>query len=108
MAANVMCTCRLRDVQITYLRSATARQKRLSASVNWDANRDPSRKLSVDLLLDGRAPWHHAGHLTLHYPGRVINAEFEFLLKGIIIIIKARWRSSMVERSVRSASERES
>ncbi|KAL4716758.1 hypothetical protein ACJJTC_001914, partial [Scirpophaga incertulas] len=71
----------LRDVQIMYQRSATPRQKKLSASINWDANRDPSQKVSVDVQLDNKGILHHAGHVTLHYPGRVVNGEFEFLLR---------------------------
>lgn len=73
---------RLRDVEISYQRSSTDLQKRLSASINWDANRDPSQKLSVDVQLDSKGRWHRAGHLALYYPGRVVNGEFEFLLKG--------------------------
>ncbi|XP_013138334.1 PREDICTED: uncharacterized protein LOC106103192 [Papilio polytes] len=71
----------LRDVEISYQRSSTDLQKRLSASINWDANRDPSQKLSVDVQLDSKGRWHRAGHLALYYPGRVVNGEFEFLLK---------------------------
>ncbi|CAH2241543.1 jg25523 [Pararge aegeria aegeria] len=71
----------LRDVHISYQRAVSARQKRLSASFNWDANRDPSQKLSIDAKLDHKGDWHHGGHVTLHYPGRVVNGEFEFLLK---------------------------
>nr|XP_034825791.1 apolipophorins [Maniola hyperantus] len=71
----------LRDVHVSYQRSITPRQKRLSASLNWDANRDPSQKLSIDAKLDHKGAWHHGGHVTLHYPGRVVNGEFDFLLK---------------------------
>ncbi|CAH0714994.1 unnamed protein product, partial [Brenthis ino] len=71
----------LRDVHISYMRAVTEKQKRLSASFNWDANRDPSQKLSIDAKLDHKGKWHHSGHVTLHYPGRVVNGEFEFLLK---------------------------
>ncbi|KPJ14886.1 Apolipophorin, partial [Papilio machaon] len=71
----------LRDVEISYQRSSTELQKRLSASINWDANRDPSQKLSVDVQLDNKGRWHRAGHITLYYPGRVVNGEFDFLLK---------------------------
>ncbi|RVE52154.1 hypothetical protein evm_003227, partial [Chilo suppressalis] len=71
----------LRDVQITYQRYVTPRQKLLSASLNWDANRDPSQKVSVDIQLDNKGAWHHGGHVTLYYPGRVVNGEFEFLLR---------------------------
>ncbi|XP_013168741.1 PREDICTED: uncharacterized protein LOC106118616 [Papilio xuthus] len=71
----------LRDVEISYQRSSTELQKRLSASINWDANRDPSQKLSVDVQLDNKGRWHRAGHIALYYPGRVVNGEFDFLLK---------------------------
>ncbi|CAH2058175.1 unnamed protein product, partial [Iphiclides podalirius] len=71
----------LRDVQISYQRWSGEPQRRLSAAINWDANRDPSQKLSVDVQLDNKGRWHRAGHLTLYYPGRVVNGEFEFLLK---------------------------
>ncbi|XP_028158784.1 uncharacterized protein LOC114351683 isoform X6 [Ostrinia furnacalis] len=71
----------LRDIQITYQRHATPRQKILSASFNWDANRDPSQKVSVDIQLDNKGVLHHGGHVTLYYPGRVVNGEFEFLLR---------------------------
>ncbi|KAG6459272.1 hypothetical protein O3G_MSEX011302, partial [Manduca sexta] len=71
----------LRDVHISYQRWTTKNQKRLAAAFNWDANRDPSQKVSVDVQLDYKGPWHHAGHVTLYYPGRVVNGEFELLLK---------------------------
>lgn len=81
---NTYCTylCRLRDVQISYQRWSGELQKRLTAAINWDANRDPSQKLSVDLQLDNKGRWHRGGHLTFYYPGRIVNGEFEFLLKG--------------------------
>ncbi|CAH2035018.1 unnamed protein product, partial [Iphiclides podalirius] len=72
----------LRDVHISYQRWSSEPQRRLSAAINWDANRDPSQKLSVDVQLDNKGRWHRAGHLALYYPGRVVNGEFEFLLKG--------------------------
>ncbi|XP_068624199.1 uncharacterized protein Apoltp [Battus philenor] len=71
----------LRDVQISYQRWSSDLQKRLSASINWDANRDPSQKLSVDIQLDNKGHLHHAGYLTLYYPGRVVNGDFEVLLR---------------------------
>ncbi|KAG7296620.1 hypothetical protein JYU34_020436 [Plutella xylostella] len=71
----------LRDVHISYQRWATEKQKRLSAAVNWDANRDPSQKISVDVQLDNKGDWHHAGYMTVYYPGRLLNGEFEVLLK---------------------------
>ncbi|XP_063394239.1 uncharacterized protein LOC134679271 [Cydia fagiglandana] len=71
----------LRDVHISYKRWLTPRQKRLSAAFNWDANRDPSQKVSIDIQLDNKGTWHHGGHLTLYYPNRMVNGEFEFLLK---------------------------
>ncbi|XP_052751003.1 uncharacterized protein LOC113509342 [Galleria mellonella] len=71
----------LRDVHISYQKWKTPQQKRLSAAFNWDANRDPSQKVSVDVQLDNKGAWHHGGQFTLYYPGRVVNGEFEFLLK---------------------------
>ncbi|KAJ8708722.1 hypothetical protein PYW08_010104 [Mythimna loreyi] len=71
----------LRDLHISFQRWVTARQKRLSAAFNWDANRDPSQKVSVDVQLDNKGTWHHAGHVSLYYPGRMVNGEFEFLLR---------------------------
>ncbi|CAK1547731.1 unnamed protein product [Leptosia nina] len=85
----------LRDVHISYLRISTPTQKRLSASFNWDANRDPSQKISVDAKLDHKGQWHHAGQATLHYPGQVVNGEFEFLLKDWYCewLVRAGWAS---------------
>ncbi|CAH0598289.1 unnamed protein product [Chrysodeixis includens] len=71
----------LRDLHFSFQRWVTARQKRLSAAFNWDANRDPSQKVSVDVQLDNKGTWHHAGHVSLYYPGRMVNGEFEFLLR---------------------------
>ncbi|CAG9568621.1 unnamed protein product [Danaus chrysippus] len=85
----------LRDVHISYQRSVTPTQKRLSASFNWDANRDPSQKLSIDARLNHKGQWHHSGQVTLHYPGRVVNGEFEFLLKDWYCewLIRMGWAS---------------
>nr|XP_049706191.1 uncharacterized protein LOC110382727 isoform X1 [Helicoverpa armigera]XP_049706192.1 uncharacterized protein LOC110382727 isoform X2 [Helicoverpa armigera]XP_049706193.1 uncharacterized protein LOC110382727 isoform X3 [Helicoverpa armigera]XP_049706194.1 uncharacterized protein LOC110382727 isoform X4 [Helicoverpa armigera]XP_049706195.1 uncharacterized protein LOC110382727 isoform X5 [Helicoverpa armigera] len=71
----------LRDLHFSYQRWVTARQKRLSVAFNWDANRDPSQKVSVDVQLDNKGTWHHGGHVSLYYPGRMVNGEFEFLLR---------------------------
>lgn len=73
---------RLRDLHFSYQRWATAVQKRLSAAFNWDMNRDPSQKVSVDIQLDNKGTWHHAGHVSLYYPGRMLTGDGEFLLKG--------------------------
>ncbi|XP_028030625.1 uncharacterized protein LOC114243361 [Bombyx mandarina] len=71
----------LRDVQISYHRWLYDHQKRLSVAVNWDANRNPSQKVSVDVQLDNKGPWHHAAHLSLYYPGRMVTGELEVLLR---------------------------
>ncbi|GBP16854.1 Apolipophorins [Eumeta japonica] len=71
----------LRDIHLSYQRWATAQQKRLSAVFNWDANRDPSQKVSIDAQLNHKSPWNHAGQVSFYYPGRLVNGEFEFLLK---------------------------
>ncbi|XP_049881187.1 uncharacterized protein LOC126377497 [Pectinophora gossypiella] len=71
----------LRDVHISYQRWLTAKQKRLSAALNWDANRDPTQKVSIDVQLDNKGTWHHAGYVTMYYPGRVLTGEVEFLLR---------------------------
>ncbi|KAH9633240.1 hypothetical protein HF086_017932, partial [Spodoptera exigua] len=71
----------LRDLHFSYQRWVSARQKRLSAAFNWDANRDPSQKVSIDVQLDNKGTWHHGGHVSLYYPGRMVNGEFEFLLR---------------------------
>ncbi|CAH1641791.1 unnamed protein product [Spodoptera littoralis] len=71
----------LRDLHFSYQRWVSARQKRLAAAFNWDANRDPSQKVSIDVQLDNKGTWHHAGHVSLYYPGRMVNGEFEFLLR---------------------------
>ncbi|XP_022117827.2 uncharacterized protein LOC110995124 [Pieris rapae] len=83
----------LRDVHISYIRVTTPTQKRLSASFNWDANRDPSQKISIDAKLDHKGKWHHAGQATMHYPGQVVNGEFEFLLKDWYCewLVRAGW-----------------
>ncbi|XP_045454917.1 apolipophorins [Melitaea cinxia] len=85
----------LRDVHVSYARAVTADSKRLSAAFNWDANRDPSQKLSIDAQLTRRGAWHHAGHATLHYPGRVVNGEFEFLWRDWFCewMIRMGWAS---------------
>ncbi|XP_045507000.1 apolipophorins [Colias croceus] len=85
----------LRDLHISYLRISTPTEKRLSATFNWDANRDPSQKISIDAKLDHRGKWHHAGHATLHYPGQVVNGEFEFLLRDWYCewLVRAGWAS---------------
>ncbi|XP_047539341.1 uncharacterized protein LOC125072709 [Vanessa atalanta] len=85
----------LRDVHVSYARAVGADSKRLSAALNWDANRDPSQKLSVDAQLRRRGDWHHSGHATLHYPGRVVNGEFEFLLRDWFCewMIRMGWAS---------------
>ncbi|VVC87834.1 unnamed protein product [Leptidea sinapis] len=68
-------------------------QKRLSALFNWDANRDPSQKVSVDATLNRKGDWHHSGHATLHYPGQVVSGEFDFLLKDWFCewLVRAGW-----------------
>ncbi|XP_075986269.1 apolipoprotein lipid transfer particle [Anticarsia gemmatalis] len=71
----------LRDLHFSYQRWAKAQQKRLSAAFNWDANRDPSQKVSIDVQLDNKGTWHHAGHVSLYYPGRMLTGDGEFLLK---------------------------
>ncbi|XP_060807756.1 uncharacterized protein LOC106135284 [Amyelois transitella] len=71
----------LRDVHVAYQRWSGAGRKRLSAELNWDANRDPSQKVSVDVQLRRRAAWHHSGLLAFYYPGRLLNGDFEFLLR---------------------------
>ncbi|XP_072946200.1 uncharacterized protein Apoltp [Epargyreus clarus] len=98
----------LRDIHVSYQRWMIGRQKRLSAAFNWDANRDPSQKLSVDALLDNRGDWSHAGHVTLYYPGRVVNGEFDFVLKDWFCewMVRMGWASaSAVEWRVRAYSE---
>ncbi|KAM3962221.1 LOW QUALITY PROTEIN: apolipoprotein lipid transfer particle [Aphomia sociella] len=81
----------LRDVHLSYQNWMTPQQKRLSAAFNWDANRDPSQKVSVNVQLDNKGPWHHAGQLTFYYPGTLVNGEFEFLLKDW----DCSWRASV-------------
>lgn len=71
----------LRDLHFSYKRWATGLQKRLSAAFNWDMNRDPSQKVSIDIQLDNKGTWHHAGHVSLYYPGRMLTGDGEFLLK---------------------------
>lgn len=73
---------RLRDLHLSYQRWVTPQQKRLAAAFNWDANRDPSQKVSIDIQLDNKGTWHHGGYVTFYYPGRLVNADFEFLLRG--------------------------
>ncbi|XP_041972420.1 uncharacterized protein LOC121728328 [Aricia agestis] len=82
-----------RDVHVVYQRAVTAHQRRLSASLNWDANRDPSQKIGIDAKLDHKGDWNHAGDVTLHYPGNVVNAEFEFLLKNWYLewLVRGGW-----------------
>ncbi|KAI5644619.1 lipoprotein amino terminal region domain-containing protein [Phthorimaea operculella] len=71
----------IRDIHISYQRWSTPRQKRLAAIFNWNANRNPSEKVSIDVQLENKGAWHHGGYLTLYYPGRQLTGEFEFLLK---------------------------
>ncbi|CAB3225976.1 unnamed protein product [Arctia plantaginis] len=71
----------LRDLHFSYQRWVKAQQKRLSAAFNWDMNRDPSQKVSIDIQLDNKGPLHHAGHVSLYYPGRMVTGDGEFLLK---------------------------
>ncbi|XP_026316021.1 uncharacterized protein LOC113227343 [Hyposmocoma kahamanoa] len=71
----------LRDLHLSYQRWATPKQKRLAAAFNWDANRDPSQKVSIDIQLDNKGTWHHGGYVTFYYPGRLVNGDFEFLLR---------------------------
>ncbi|XP_053620364.1 uncharacterized protein Apoltp [Plodia interpunctella] len=85
----------LRDVHVSYARWSSAAHSRLRAALHWDANRDPSQRLSLDVSLDNKGPLHYAGLLALYYPGHLLNGELEFLLRDWYCewLIRMGWAS---------------
>ncbi|XP_077295548.1 apolipoprotein lipid transfer particle [Arctopsyche grandis] len=83
----------LRDIHLTYSKINTENLKKLSADINWDANRDPNQKLSVELQLLNRGTLNYGGMLQLFYPGRMINGEFDFHVKDWLCmwLLKLGW-----------------
>lgn len=79
----VQFVCRLRDIHITYSKINRPHVKRLNADINWDANRDPNQKVSVAMELLNKGALNYGGSFLLFYPGRLINGEIDFLIKGM-------------------------
>lgn len=72
----------IRDIHVTYMKVNNPEIKKIKGDINWDANRDPNQKVSIDAEFLNKGLLNYGGSFHLFYPGRLINGDFDFLVKG--------------------------
>lgn len=57
-------------------------RKTAGIELEWDANRDPNKKVMITVNYENPVPYDYKADFTITYPDRIIHGKFGVLLKS--------------------------